>query len=387
MIVTEEQLEMRALAREFAHGELRPHSARWDAERGFDDDLLGKLSDLGFLGMRVPEEHGGLALPLPTYLTVLEQIAWGDASTALDLSIHNGPVVHLLTQYGTDSQCATWLPRLASGAALGAFALSEAEAGSDAAAMQTNAERTEDGWRIRGRKRWVTNGGRAGLVALFARTGPDAHDISVFLVDPKADGYEVTGRERTLGLCANETVSVNLDIAVSEHSLVGEQNRAFRYAMSALEVGRLGIAAQSLGVAQAAQEHAIEYARTREQFERPLAEFGAIQEKLATMALRISQARALLREAGTRLDAVLDGNEAPLDEDALSVGATCAAAKVVASEAAMFATDEAVQIFGGYGYMRDYPVEKLMRDAKGAEIYEGSNEVLRWIVARDMLQD
>lgn len=387
MMITEEQLEMRALAREFAAGELRPHTARWDAQRGFDADVLSKLSELGFLGMRVPEAHGGLALDVPTYLTVLEQIAWGDASAALDLSIHNGPVVHLLVAYGNDAQREEWLPGMASGSVLGAFALSESGAGSDAAAMETRAVRTEDGWHLQGRKRWVTNGGRAGLVAIFARTGEGAHELSVFLVDPSTPGYTVAERERTLGLCATETVSVDLDLVVPDTALLGEEGRAFRYAMGALEIGRLGIAAQSVGLAQAALEHAIEYARGREQFNRPIAEFGAIQERLANVAIRLSGARALLREAGARLENVLSSNHRTSEADLLSIGATCAAAKVTASETAMFASDEAVQIFGGYGYMRDYPVEKLMRDAKGTEIYEGSSEILRWIIARDLLQD
>jgi len=380
-------LELRALAREFASGELRPHSARWDAQRRFDDDLAGKLSDLGFFGMRVPDAEGGLGLDIPTYLTVLEQIAWGDASVALDLSIHNGPVVQLLVAHGTDEQRSTWLPGMATGDVLGAFALSESAAGSDAAAMETRAERTDSGWRIRGRKRWVTNGQRAGVVAVFARTGEGAHDLSVFLVDPATPGYDVAERERTLGLCATETVSVDLDLVVPDWAMIGEEGRAFRYAMSALEIGRLGVAAQSLGLAQAALEHAVDYARGREQFNRPIAEFGAIQERLANVAIRLSAARALTGEAALRLQQALSADGGTSDADLLSVGAHCAAAKVAASETAMFAADEAVQVFGGYGYMRDYPVEKLMRDAKGTEIYEGSSEILRWIVARDLLQD
>ena len=387
MTITEEQLELRALAREFAAGELRPHTARWDAQRGFDDDLADKLSELGFFGMRVPEEHGGLGLDVPTYLTVLEQISWGDASVALDLSIHNGPVVQLLVEHGTDDQRSQWLPGMGAGSVLGAFALSESGAGSDAAAMETRAERTDAGWRIQGRKRWVTNGRRAGVVAVFARTGAGPHDLSVFLVDPSTPGYEVAERERTLGLCATETVSVGIDLTVPAEAMIGEEGRAFRYAMSALEIGRLGVAAQSLGLGQAALEHSIEYARGREQFNRPIAEFGAIQERLANVAIRLSTARALTGEAAIRLQQSLSSDTRASEADLLSVGATCAAAKVAASETAMFAADEAVQIFGGYGYMRDYPVEKLMRDAKGTEIYEGSSEILRWIIARDLLQD
>ncbi|MEZ4423227.1 MAG: acyl-CoA dehydrogenase family protein [Gemmatimonadota bacterium] len=378
MALTQEQLELRALAREFAQSELRPHSARWDAERRLDADVHGKLAELGFFGMRVPEAYGGLGLDVPTYLTVLEQIAWGDASVALDLAIHNGPLVALLLGFADDAQKTRWLTPMASGDVLGAFALTEPQAGSDAAALSTRAERDGDGWRIRGRKRWVTNGARAGVVAVFARTGEGAHEVGLFLVEPGTDGYTVTGRETTLGLRATETVSVELDVRVDGSALVGQPGAAFGYAMQALGVGRLGIAAQAVGIAQAALEHAVAYALGREQFDRPLAAFGAIQEKLATMAIRVGAARSLLEQTAAALDL-------PAGPAALAPAAACAAAKVFASETAMYVADEAVQIFGGYGYMRDYPVEKLMRDAKGTEIYEGTNEVLRWIVARDLL--
>ncbi|MEZ4415031.1 MAG: acyl-CoA dehydrogenase family protein [Gemmatimonadota bacterium] len=382
MMLSTEQLELRALAREFAAGELRPHSARWDAERAYDADLHGKLAELGFLGLRVPDAFGGLGLDARTYVTVLEQIAWGDASVALDLSIHNGPVVELLLAFGSDAQRTRWLTPMASGDVLGAFALTEPGAGSDAAAIQTTATRTSGGWRLNGRKRWVTNGACAGVVAVFARTGAGPHDLGVFLVEPGSDGYRVTDRESTLGLRASETVGVDLDLEVSEEALVGEAGGGFGYAMRALTLGRLGVAAQAVGIAQAAGEHATRYARERQQFGRPLGEFGAMQEKLAAVAIRVAAARSLLWSTAERLD--LAGTEVTSSD--LTLPASCAAVKVLASETAMFAADEAVQIFGGYGYMRDYPVEKLMRDAKGTEIYEGTNEILRWVVARDLLR-
>ncbi|HZD03468.1 MAG TPA: acyl-CoA dehydrogenase family protein, partial [Longimicrobiales bacterium] len=208
--LTAEQLEIRELARDFARGELRPHSARWDAEGALDDEVFGALGELGFLGMLAPEAHGGLELDLVTYLLVLEELAWGDAAVALSVAIHDGPVTGLLVGHGSETQKAEWLPGLASGALLGAFALSEAEAGSDAAALRARAVRNGDAWILEGEKKWVTNGARAGVVAVFAQTDEEG-GIGCFLVEPSTGGYEVVGRATTMGLRASETVHVRLD--------------------------------------------------------------------------------------------------------------------------------------------------------------------------------
>lgn len=383
MIWTEEQLDIRDLAREFAAGELRPHTAAWDADAALDDDVFRALAEVGFLGMRVPEEHGGLELDVATYLLVLEELAWGDAAVALSVAIHNGPVTGILVEHGDDAQKASWLPRIASGEVLGAFALSEPEAGSDAASLSTEATADGDGWILSGRKKWVTNGERAGVVLVFARTGP-GHEIGCFLVEPSTPGYEVVGGATTMGLRASETVEVELDeVRLGPNALVGEADRGFHYAMEALQIGRAGIAAQAVGIGRAAMEHATEYALDREQFGRSIAEFGAVQEKLAVMATRVSGARALTHAVADRLQAVGNGAERG---GGGGIGAAAAMAKLTASEAAVWVSDEAVQIFGGYGYMRDYPVEKLMRDAKGTEIYEGTNEIMKMVVARSMIR-
>jgi alkylation response protein AidB-like acyl-CoA dehydrogenase len=380
MSFSADQIEIQALARGFAEGELRPHTARWDAERALDEDIFDKLAELGFLGMRIPEEHGGLGFDLSTYLLVLEELSWGDASVGFAVAIHNGPMTHLILAHGSEAQRADYLPRMATGELMTAFGLSEPGVGSDAAALETRAVETDGGWVLDGSKRWVTGGMRAGVIAVFARTG-DGEDawVTAFLVDSEAEGLTVGGRETTMGLRASDIVSIELaSVAIPETALLGEPGDGLRYAFGALDVGRLGIAAQAIGVARAALEHAVAYSLERHQFDRPIADFGAIQEKLASMSTQIEAARALLHQTAGAWD-----GEAPPSREERSAGA--ARAKLFASETAAFVTDEAVQIFGGYGYMRDYPVEKLMRDAKGAEIYEGTSEIMRRVVARQLL--
>lgn len=385
-MLTAEQLEIRSLALEFARGEIRPHVEEWDASAQLPDEIFEKLGELGFLGMQVPEAHGGLELDAVTYLLAVEALSWGDPSVGLSVSIHGGPVTRALAQKGSQEQKARWLPALASGKALGAFALSEPDAGSDPSALSTTARRSDDGWSLDGAKRWVTNGGRAGLVLLFARTGGEPGEregISAFLLPGGWEGVRVGRRERTLGLRASETVTLELNgVTLPPEALLGQEGEGYALAMDVLTVGRLGASAQALGIAQAAYEHALRYAGEREQFDQPLSRFGAVREKLAEMATRIAQARALTLEVAGRLDG--EGQATLAVPGSLRAGA--AMAKVSASETAMWVADEAVQIFGGYGYMRDYPVEKLMRDAKGTEIYEGANEVLRMLIAADAVR-
>lgn len=373
------------MARDFAAGEIRPHAPEWDAARELDPSVFEKLAELGFMGMRVPEEYGGLGFDASTYLLALEELAWGDAAVALTVAIQNGPVTALLLAHGTDEQRERHLPAMAAGHLLTAFALSEKDAGSDAGGLGCQAVRDGDGWVLNGEKRWVTNGARAGLVLVFAKTDSSAdrgHGIGAFIVDPSAEEYEVTGRETTMGLRASETVTVRLDgVRIDADAVVGDPEQGFRYAMEALDVGRLGIAAQAVGIAQAAFEHSVAYALERKQFGRPIAEFGAIQGKLADMAARISGARALVHAGAAAMDSGSCGSGAD------SRSARAASAKLQASETAFWVADEAVQIFGGYGYMRDYPVEKLLRDAKGTEIYEGTSEILRLVIAREILNE
>ncbi len=376
---TPDQVEIRALARQFAAGEIRPHAPQWDADRTLDPEIFSKLGEMGFMGMRVQEAYGGLELDLPTYLMALEELAWGDAGLALAVAIHSGPVTTLLQKYGTEEQKERYLPSMALGETLAAFALSEPDAGSDAQSLRARWRKTDSGVVLDGRKKWVTNGSRAGVVLLFAR-GEDDGEISAFLVDPRLDGYSVGKREVTMGLSASETVEVDLEgVNVGTDALLGEEGSGFAYAMEAMEIGRLGVASQSLGIARAAYEHARDYAAERVQFGKALSSFQAIRFKLAEMATRITGARALTFSAAQAL-------EGATDPEGPSPGVMAAMAKLSASEAAVWTADEAVQIFGGYGYMRDYPVERLLRDAKGTEIYEGTNEIMRLVIAREAVR-
>jgi alkylation response protein AidB-like acyl-CoA dehydrogenase len=381
--MTDEQRELQALAHDFAEAELRPQTAEWDETRALPEDVFGKLAESGFLGMLVPEAYGGLGFDLPTYLTVLEELAWGDAAVALSVAIHNGPVVETVLRHGSEDQKERWLPALASGEALGAFALSEPEAGSDPSSISTAAVRDAEGWLLDGEKRWVTNGGRAGLVLTFARTAEDG--LGVFLVPREAEGYRTGARESTMGLRASETVRVHLEqVRLPDDAIVGTPGAGLRYALEALDLGRIGIAIQAVGVGRAALEHAARYALEREQFGTPIGRFGALQAKLAESAQRVAGGRALAFEAAVAWEATRHG--APRT-GADGVTAKAAMAKLAASEAATYAADEAIQIYGGYGYMRHYPVERLMRDAKGAEIYEGTNEIMRRVIAGEILRD
>ena len=381
-MLTPDQREIRELARDFAEGEIVPRAPAWDRNRAFDRDVLDKLAELGFLGMLVPPEYGGLGLDVPTYLVALEEIARGDASLALTVAIQNGPVPHILLTHGTEAQRSEWLPAFASGEKIAGFALSEAGAGSDPSGMTTTARRHGGGWTISCVKRWVTNGSRADVAVVFARTGTEGprFPTGAFLVDTSADGYRVGRRETTMGLRASETVSVELDqVQVDGDRLVGGESRGLSHALGALDLGRLGIGAQAVGIARAAMEYATAYARQRRQFGRPIAEFGAIRSKLAVMATEIAAARALVVEgalAWESRDALADGGP--------PVTARSAMAKLFASETAARVTEEAVRIFGGYGFMREFPVERLMRDAKGTEIYEGTSEILRLVIGRSM---
>lgn len=385
-MLTAEQREIRQLAREFAEGEIIPHAAAWDRRGAFNGEILDKLAELGFLGMLVPPEYGGLGFDVPTYLVALEEIARGDAALALTVAIQNGPVPHILLTHGSEEQKSRWLPALAAGEKIAAFALSEAGAGSDPAAMATRARENggdNGGWILTGTKRWVTNGARADLVVAFARTGEDGGGkapIGAFLLDTAAEGYRAGERETTMGLRASETVWVELDgVRVTDRRLVGDPASGLAYALGALDLGRLGIAAQAVGIAQASLEHAVRYARERRQFGRPIASFGAVRSKLAVMATRIAASRALFMEGA----AAWEGRDRPSD-GGLPVTVRSAMAKLFASETAGWVTEEAVRIFGGYGFMREFPVEKLMRDAKGTEIYEGTSEILRFVVGRSL---
>ena len=373
------QRQIQELARDFARENLAPHAARWDAEKHFPRDVIQKLAELGFFGMLIPEEYDGLGLDTVTYLLALEEIAAGDGSTAISMGVHNSLPTQMLLRNGSEAQKERWLKPMARGELLGAFALSESESGSDAASLRAQAVPAGDGWVLNGAKAWVTNGGTAGVVVAMVRTDREgdrrgAHGISAFIVPTDAPGYLVGKPEDKMGLRASNTTSVFFqDLKLSADHLLGEEGRGFIYSLQALEGGRLGVGAQACGIARSALEHAVAYARQRKQFGEAIAQYQAIQFKLATMATELAAARALLYEAARRHDA---GDQS---------AAWASMAKLFAGEMVMRVTTEAVQVFGGYGYMRDYPVERLMRDAKVITIYEGTSEIQRVIIARQLL--
>ena len=378
--LTEEQREILLLARRFARNELRPGAEERDEnEESFDLGPVRLLGELGFLGMLIPEEYDGFGLDMLTYLYVLEEIAWGDASVAVSMSVHNSLPTQTLVRHGTEEQKERWLKPMARGELLGAFSLSEADAGSDAAAIKAQAVRDGDGWRLNGAKMFVTNGVSADLVLMMVRTDDPtdrqgSSGIGAFLVPTDADGYIPGKKERKMGLRGSETVSLTLqDLYLGPEHLIGEPGLGFRYALEALEGGRLGIAAQAIGIAEAALDYARDYADERVQFGRPISRFQGIQFKLADMATRVEAARGLLYRAALAYDA-----DEPRKRKLSSM------AKLHASETATWVTRQAVQVFGGYGYSREYPVERLFRDAKVTEIYEGTSEIHRIIIAREL---
>ena len=376
--LTEEQREIQSVARQFAQENIAPYVAKWDAEEAFDTQLVQKLGEIGFLGMMLPEKYDGLGTDTVTYLVALEEIAAVDASAAVLMSVHNSLPSQMILRYGTEEQKERFLRRMARGELLGAFALSEPDAGSDAAAIRTQAVRRGDNWILNGTKAWVSHGNHAGVIVAMARTdspedrkGP--RGIGTFLITPDMPGFSVGKKEEKMGLRASPTVQLHFDnLCVPAANVLGGVTHGFVYAMQSLDNGRLGIAAQSVGIARAALEHATRYAAERRQFGKPLKEFQAIQFKLADMATSVTAARALLYSAA----AAKDRGEAITQFSSMS--------KLFASETAMKVTTEAIQIFGGYGYMKDYPVEKLFRDAKITEIYEGTSEIQRIVIAREL---
>jgi len=379
--VPEQAREIVEMAREFAQNEIAPNAAEWDSTKRYPAEVMKQLGELGFYGLRIPEEHEGLGLDTMTYMMVLEEIAAADASVSISLSVHNSLPVTMLLRRGTAEQQERWLRPMARGEVLAAFSLSEADSGSDAASIRAQGVPDGDGWVLNGEKAWVTNGDTADLLVIMIRTDTaeerlGSRGISAFLVPAGTPGVEPGKPEDKLGLRASRTMSLSLnDVRLGPEHLLGKAGEGFIYALQALDNGRMGVAAQATGIARAALEHCIRYSRERQQFERPLKDFQAIQFKLADMATRISAARALVLEAARAKDR------------GESVTERAGMAKLFASETAMWVTTQAVQIFGGYGYMRDYPVEKLFRDAKVTEIYEGTSEIQRIVIARGLYSD
>ena len=379
--LNETQQEIQALARAYAQRELVPLAGERDQESRFDRVMVTQMAALGFFGMLTPERFDGLDLDAQSYLLALEEIAVADASAAVLLSVHNSLPTQMILHFGTDEQQQRFLPPMARGELLGAFALSEPEAGSDAAALRCQAVRDGDDWLLSGTKAWVSHGSEAGVILCMARTdSPDARKgskgISTFILTPDLPGFHLAKKENKMGLRASPTLQINLDgCRVPGDRLLGEEGKGFIYALGSLDHGRLGIAAQAIGIARAALEAAVRYAGERTQFNKPIAEFQAIQFKLADMATRITAARTLLHAA------------AAAKQRGEKITRFSSMAKLFATETAMWVTTQAVQVFGGYGYVTDYPVERFFRDAKVTEIYEGTSEIQRIVIARETLAE
>jgi alkylation response protein AidB-like acyl-CoA dehydrogenase len=376
--LSDTQRQIVELAREFAREHIEPHAAAWDRTKQFPRPTIDALGKLGFLGMTVAEAYDGMGLDTVTYLLALEEIAAADASIAVSLSIQNAIPATMLSRHGTDAQKQRWLKPLARGELLVGFALSEPDAGSDPAGMRAQAVRDGDGWVLNGMKAWATNGGTADLMMVMVRTDtPEARHgakgISTFIVPTGTPGYRPGQPEDKMGLRASNTSTIGLDdLRLPADALLGQEGMGLVYALEGLEAGRLGIATQAVGISRRAIDLTVAYARERRQFDKPIQEFQGVQFKLADMVTRTAAARALTHLAAAAKDRGED------------IRQLAAMAKLFASETAMWVTTQAVQLFGGYGYMRDFPVEKLFRDAKVTEIYEGTSEIQRIVIARGL---
>ncbi len=368
---TPESRELLDLTRQVAKDELAPRAADVEAEGTYPAEQVGLLARIGLLGLPYPQELGGGAQPYEVYLQVLEELATAWATVALTVSVH-GLSCFPVAEYGTAEQRHRWLPPMLAGHALGAYCLSEPHAGSDAAALTTRATQHPDGYRITGTKAWITHAGVADVYAVMARTSDDgSRGISCLLVPGDAAGLSVGPHERKMGFTGSPTAQVFFDdVVVDEESLVGTPGQGFAIAMSALDSGRLGIAAVATGIAQRALDEAVRYTKERTAFGRPVIEFQGLGFELADMAAGVAAARALYLDAARRRDR------------GASYSVQAAMAKLVATDTAMAVTTAAVGALGGYGYVRDYPVERLMREAKVLQIVEGTNQIQRLVISR-----
>jgi alkylation response protein AidB-like acyl-CoA dehydrogenase len=373
LLPTSEGADIVALARDFATAELAPRAAQAEADGAFPRELFRELGRLGFLGMPYPEEEGGGGQPYEVYLQALEEIGGAWASVGVGVSVHVMSCFPLAT-WGTAEQRERWLAELLAGDVLGAFSLSEADAGSDPQAMRARARRDGDGYRLSGAKAWVTHGGAADFYTVFARTSEErSKGVSCFLVDGDAPGLTSEPPERKMGLTGSPTTTLLLDdVQVAGERRLGAEGEGLAIALRALDSGRLGIAAVAVGVAQAALDHAVAYARERKTFGKPIIDHQGLAFLLADMAAAVAAARGVTLDAARRRDR------------GVPFGQQAAIAKLVATDAAMQVTTDAVQVLGGYGYTKEFPVERLMRDAKVMQIFEGTNQIQRTVIGRHL---
>ena len=375
---TEEQLLVQKTAREFAREQLRPGVKERDDKMEYPAEQIKMLGEIGFMGMMVPEEWGGAGFDALSYSLAEEEISREDASAGVVMSVNNSLVCQLLMDWANDNQKEKYLKKLASGEWLGAFSLSEPQAGSDASNLLCTAKRDGDHYVLNGIKNWVTSGINSNVVIVFAviEKGIGYKGVSAFIVEKGIDGFTTGKKENKLGIRASDTCELYFDdCRIPAENLIGKEGDGFKIAMKTLDGGRIGIASQALGIGRAALEESVRYAQERKQFGKPISTFGAIREKIAKMSINLDAARLLTHKA-----AVLKDKKQPYSK-------VSAQAKWLASKTAMEAATECVQIFGGYGYMQEYGVERLMRDAKITQIYEGTSEIQLLVIARAVMEE
>ncbi len=371
--LSEEQSLIRDTVREFAEAEIAPSAAERDEEERFDRSLMfDSLAELGLTGIVFPEEYGGAGADYLSYAIAVEELSRVCASTGVTLSAHLSLCANPIYMFGTESQKEKYLVPLASGEKMGAFGLTEPAAGSDAGSTKTTAVKNGDGWLVNGSKIFITNGGEAETYVVLARTDKDAkkhHGISAFIIEKGMEGFSFGKKEIKLGIRSSPTMEIIFEnCLIPEENMLGEESEGFKVAMKTLDGGRIGIASQAVGIAQGALEQAVAYAKERKQFDKPIAAFQGISFQLADMATQIEASRLMVYNAAYRASSGLSYSQAS------------AMAKLMASETAMKVSTQAVQILGGYGYSREFPVERMMRDAKITEIYEGTSEIQRLVI-------
>lgn len=376
--LTEEHRMIQSVAKEFAETEIKPVAARLDRRSEFPAELIQSMAELGFMGIYIPEEYGGSAMDVFSYTLALEEICKACASTGTIMSVNNSLVCDPILEFGTLAQKEEYLTPLARGESLGCFALSEPAAGSDAGSIRTTVRRDGDSYVLSGTKNWITNGPEADVIITFATHDPSKKHkgITAFIVDKETPRLNVGKIEQKLGIKASSTCQLMFDDCyVPVRNRLGEEGEGFKIAMNTLNGGRIGIGAQAVGIAQAAFEESVSYAKQREAFDKPISNLQAIQFMLSDMATKIEASRLLVWQA------------ARMKDQKMNYTKQSAMAKLFASEAAMWVTTKAIQVHGGYGYTTDYPVERHFRDAKITEIYEGTSEIQRLIIANQLLNE
>ena len=375
--LSEEQEIFKRTVHEFAEREIVPVAHELDEKEEYPRATVAKMGQLGLLGLLVPEEYGGAGASTLDYVLGMEEISWADASHSVVMSVNNSLVCEPILRFGAEEQKRRFLVPLAGGEYVGAYCLSEPTSGSDASNMSTQARRDGDGWVLNGTKSWITNGGEAGVYLVYALSNPNvpkSRGITAFLVPANTPGLRAGKKEKKLGIRASSTTQIFFeDCRVPTDAVIGTVDEGFKIAMATLDGGRIGIGAQALGIAQRALDESVRYSKEREAFGHPIADFQGLQWRMADMATRVECARLLVYRAARMKDA------------GQSFSKEASMAKLFASETAMFCAHAAVQMFGGYGYVREYAVEKLFRDAKITEIYEGTSEVQRLVISRHVL--